>query len=189
MKNVRLLNNHAIVANIPLAYEGRELPSKLQAKLMLMRVGYDKAVAAFNEKVREALNGLKPEGFDELAREIERMRVIEAKEKAFKEWDEEGEKPAEPTKEELEEAAQIRKEKLVDYEPKEKEVIEKWEEIRKQELEEECIPKMKAFTEEEYAAIIDVVKTEGEIDYTVNGQTFKIERIQFLELIAANLIE
>lgn len=189
MKNVRLFNNYNIVSNIPLVFEGRELPSKLQAKLMLMRVGYDKAVMAFNEKCQEALNGFKPEGFDELAREIERMDTIESKDKNFKEWNGEGKKPSEPTKEELEEAAKIREEKLEDYKQKEKIVSEKWAEIRRLEIGEECPTKMKILTEEDYAIIIELIRTEGKIDYTVNGQTFNIDRVQFLEFIAANLVE
>lgn len=188
MKNIELLNNHAIVGSIPLVYEGRELPSKLQAKLMLMRVSYDKAVAAFNEKVREALNGLKPEGFDDLARDIERMRAIEAKDNACKQWNGEGEKPSEPTQDEIEEAANIRAEKLTEYELKEKDLLEKLAEIRRQEMEEECSVNLKLFTEDEYASIIETIKTEGVIDYKINGQTFNIGRVQFLELIASNLV-
>ena len=189
MKNVEMLNNQQVVSNIPLVFEGRELSSKLQAKVMLMRVSYDKAASAFDEKTREALKGVKPEGFDDLAQEIERMKSIEAKEKAFKEWNGEGEKPAEPTKDELADAKKIREEKFEDYEAKEKIVLEKFMEIRKQEMDEECELKQKKFTEDEYAEIISVVKTEGEFEYKTNNGSFKIERMGFLAMIAANLVE
>lgn len=176
MKNFELLNNHAILSNIPLIFESRELSSKLQAKIMLMRVSYEKYVTAFDEKIKEALEKMKPEGFNDLAREVEKMRSIEAK--------------IDASESELAEAKKIRDEKLAEYEPKEKDVIEKFNELRKQELENESDIKVKKFTEDEYAEIISIVKSEGdEYPYKVNGQTIKVPRLQFLGMIAANLVE
>ena len=189
MKNFEMLNNQVIISNIPFVYDGRELSSKLQAKLMLMRVSYNKSVAAFEDKINEALKGFKPEGFDDLSRDVERMRYIESKVKDCKEWCGSGDKPSEPTAEELEESAKIRAEKLTDYESKEKVLIEKWKELRIQELEEECPHNIRKITEDEYAEIIEVIKTEGEIEYNFNGRKNKIEKTQFLELIAAGLVD
>ena len=190
-----MFNNRTIVSNIPLAYEGRELSAKLQAKLMIMRVAYDKAMSAFQDKMKEVANGLKPEGYDELEREIAKMLEIEGKEKAFKEWNGEGEKPAEPTKEELEEAKKIRAEKHEDYEAKKAVLIEKINEAYTQEGSEQADIKVKMLTEEDYAEIISVVKTDGCINYVgndgmkIHAADGGIPKITFLGLIAANLVE
>lgn len=189
-----MFNNRTIVSNIPLVYEGRELSAKLQAKLMIMRVAYDKAMSTFQDKMKEVSNGLKPEGYDDLEREIGKMLEIEGKEKDFKEWNGEGEKPAELTKEELEEAKKIRAEKYEDYEAKKAVLAEKLNEAYLQEGNEQADIKVKMLTEEDYAEIISVVKTNGCIDYVghdgtkVNG-SLGIPKISFLGLIAANLVE
>lgn len=189
-----MFNNRTIVSNIPLVYEGRELSAKLQAKLMIMRVAYDKAMSIFQDKMKEVSNGLKPEGYDNLEREISKMLEIEGKEKDFKEWNGEGEKPAEPTKEELEGAKKIRAEKYEDYEAKKAVLAEKLNEAYLQEGSEHADIKVKMLTEEDYAEIISVVKTNGCIVYIghdgakVNGSS-GIPKISFLGLIAANLVE
>lgn len=190
-----MFNNRTIVSNIPLVFEGRELSAKLQAKLMIMRIAYDKATQAFQDKMKEVANGLKPEGYDDLEREIGRMLEIEGKGKTFKEWDGEGEKPVEPTKEELEEAKTIRAEKHEDYEAKKAVLVEKINEAYHQEGNEQADIKVKMLTEEDYAEIISMVKTDGLIDYIgldgkmVNPPIGGIPKMSFLSLIAANLVE
>lgn len=189
-----MFNNRTIVSNIPLVFEGRELSAKLQAKLMIMRVSYDKAMSAFQEKMKEVANGLKPEGYDDLEREINKMLEIENKDKAFKEWNGKDAKPIEPTIEELEEAKKIRAEKHEDYEAKKAVLIEKINEAYIQEGSEQADIKVKMLTEEDYAEIVSVVKTEGCIDY-VGNDGIKIHpadggipKITLLGLIAANLV-
>lgn len=189
-----LFNNRTIVSNIPLVYEGRELSARLQAKLMIMRVSYDKAMSAFQDKMKEVSNGLKPEGYDDLEREIAKMLEIEGKEKFFKEWNGEGAKPDEPTKEELEEAKKIRAEKYEDYEAKKAVLVEKINEAYLQEGTEQADVKVKMLTEEDYAEIISVVKTDGCIDYVGHdgvkvNSPLGLPKITFLGLIAANLVE
>ncbi|MBR4891177.1 MAG: hypothetical protein IKU15_07815 [Clostridia bacterium] len=190
-----LFNNRMIVSNIPLVYEGRELSAKLQAKLMIMRVSYDKAVSAFQDKMKEVSNGLKPEGYNDIEREITKMLEIEGKEKDFKEWNGEGTKPYEPTKEELEEAKKIRTEKYEDFEAKKAVLVEKINEAYLQEGKEQADIKVKMLTEEDYAEIISVVKTDGLINYIgYNGKKIHaadggIPKIDFLGLIAASLVE
>ena len=190
-----MFNNCTIVSNIPLVYEGRDLSAKLQAKMMIMRVAYDKAMSTFQDKMKEVSNGLKPEGYDDLEREIGKMLEIERKEKDFKEWNSDGEKPAEPTKEELEEAKKIRAEKYEDYEAKKAVLAEKLNEAYLQEGNEQADIKVKMLTEEDYAEIISMVKTDGLIDYIgpdgkmVNRPIGGIPKISFLGLIAANLVE
>ena len=169
-------NNRTIVSNIPLVFEGRELSSKLQAKLMIMRVTYDKSVSAFQEKMQEVVKGLKVEGYDNLEAEIKKMLAIEKKEDA--------------SKEELEEAKRIREEKYADYEEKKKVLIEKVNEAYNQEGLEQTDIKVKKFTEEEYSEIISVIKTEGKIKYAMNNdESVDIPKMAFLSMIAANLVE
>lgn len=190
MKNIEMLNKAMVIKNIPLVMEGRELPSKLQAKLMLMRVSFDKAASAYNDKLQEVLKGLKPEGFDELAQKIQRMDEIEKKDKAFKEWNNEGEKPSEPTKEELVEAAKIREENFGEYKEMEHELLSKYNEAYNQELYEESEMKDKKFTEDEFASIIDVIKSEGEIDFVGNdGKKFELKRVELIGMIASLFVE
>lgn len=189
-----LFNNRMIVSNIPLVYEGRELSAKLQAKLMIMRVSYDKAVSAFQDKMKEVSNGLKPEGYDDIEREIAKMLEIEGKEKDFKEWNGEGPKPDEPTKKELEEAKKIRTEKYEDFEAKKAVLVEKINEAYRQEGNEQADIKVKMLTEEDYTEIISVVKTDGLINYIgydgkkIHAANGGIPKIDFLGLIAANLV-
>lgn len=190
MTHNEVFKRQAIVMNIPLVYEGRELPSKLQAKLMIMRVTYDKAVEAFRAKMQEVAKGLKSKGYDELEAEINKMYTAENKEKAYKEWNGEGEKPAEPTKEELDEAKKIRAEKFDDYEAKKSALLAKLNEAYAQEGETQSDIKVKKFTEEEYAEIIEMIKTEGTIKYTnAHGNVLEIPKVVFFGLIAADLVE
>lgn len=190
MTHNEVFNRQAIISNIPLVFEGRELPSKLQAKLMIMRVTCDKAIEAFRTKMQEVGKGLKPEGYDELEAEINKMYTAENKEKAFKEWNGEGEKPAEPTKEELDEAKKIRSEKFDDYEVKKSALLAKLNEAYAQEGETQSDIKVKKFTEEEYAEIIEMIKTDGTIKYVnAYGQTLEVPKVVFFGWIAAELVE
>ena len=190
MKNGQMLDRRAILKNVPLVYEGRELGAKLQAKLMLMRVAYDKAAAAFNEKMQEVLKGLKPDGFDELAQAVEKMKLTDRKAKAHAEWDGEGERPAKPSDKEMEEAKSVREEKLADYEAKLAELKVKYNEAVRMELEEECGMAEKYLTEDEYAEVVAVVKTEG--DMTIirdDGGEIALKRTDFLAMVGADFVK
>ena len=176
MTTNEMFNNGTSVANIPLVFEGRELSAKLQAKLMIMRVTYDKAMAAFQEKMQEVVKGLKPEGYDELDEGFKKMESIEAKEGA--------------TAEELEEAKKFRAEKLEDYEAKKRILLDKVNEAYIQEGASESDAKVKKFTEDEYAEILSVVKTEGVIKYSMGeDKAVDMPKMAFLGMIAVNLVE
>lgn len=49
MTNQEMFLKRLTLLNIPLSLEGKELPSELKAKIMLMRVAYDKAAKAFDD--------------------------------------------------------------------------------------------------------------------------------------------
>ena len=189
MNYVDLMNKSVAIKNVPLTFEGRALPSKLQAKIVLAKVAYDKALTAFNEKMRDVYNELKPEGFDELEAKVRKMLDVEAKEKAHEEWNGEGEKPAEPTQEELAEAAAIREKEMKDYEVKREELNGKFNEAYAEAVKDEAPVKEKALTEDELAAIIEVVGMDGEMDFIGNdGRPWKVKRCEFVDLIAAGLV-
>lgn len=190
MNHIELMNKSVAIKNVPLMFEGRALPSKLQAKVVLIKVAYDKALMAFNEKLREVYNGLKPEGFDELEAKVKKMEAVEAKEKAHKEWNGEGDRPAEPTKEEKEEAAAIREKNLKTYEEQVKDLNGKFNEAYMQELKEDAAVKENILTEDELAAIIEVIGTDGEMDFVNNeGRKFKVNRCEFIDMIASAFVD
>lgn len=179
MKNIELMNKLVAIKNVPLTFEGRALPSKLQAKIVLIKVAYEKAVAAFNEKMREVSGLMKPEGFDEL----------EAKAKAHEEWKGEGEKPETPTQEEKDEAAAIREQDLKAYEELKKDFVSRLNEAYAQELNEEAAVKEKTLTEDELAEIIEVVGADGDMDFTGNdGMKRRVKRCEFIDLIASAFV-
>lgn len=190
MNHIELMNKSVAIKNVPLMFEGRALSSKLQAKVVLIKVAYDKALMAFNEKLREVYNGLKPEGFDELEAKVKKMEAVEAKDKAHKEWNGEGDRPAEPTKEEKEEAAAIREKDLKTYEEQVKDLNGKFNEAYMQELKEDAAVKEKTLTEDELAAIIEVIGTDGEMDFVNNeGRKFKVNRCEFIDMIASAFVD
>lgn len=190
MKNIELMNKLVAIKNVPLTFEGRALPSKLQAKIVLIKVAYEKSVAAFNEKIREASGELKPEGFDELEAKVAKMFAVEAKAKAHEEWNGEGEKPEAPTQEEKDEAAAIREQDLKAYEEQKRDFVSKLNEAYAQELNEEAAVKEKTLTEDELAEIIEVVGADGDMDLTGNdGMKHRVKRCEFIELIASGFCE
>ena len=95
MTNQEMFLKRLTLLNIPLSLEGKELPSELKAKIMLMRVAYDKAAKAFDDDMQQVLKEIKKEGYDERAQKINHMKEIDGKEDA--------------TKEEKKEADEIRK--------------------------------------------------------------------------------
>lgn len=161
MKTVDVLNAQMLVANIPFVCEGRSLPSKLQARLMLMRVTLDKAVNAYREKMQEVMNGLKPDGFDDLMKEVK-----------------------EPG-----EGVSVPEDKVKEYEDKEKELLEKYNEANREEMDNESGVSIKKFTEDELAQIIEVMTTEGEMDFKSSGGEVKMAKVEFLAGVASVLVE
>lgn len=189
MKNGEMLNKRLVISNLPLVFEGRELPSKLQAKVILMRVTFDRAANSFNEKMKEVMNGLKPEGFDDIAREKNECESIESKLKSYEEWNGEGEKPSKPSEEELSKVKKFKEEKLDDYNTKEKDLLSKYNEAYMTEFKEESDVKVKKFTEDELASIIELIGIEGDFEF-VNGENkILIPRQEYLAIVADSFVE
>lgn len=62
MTNQEMFLKRLTLLNIPLSLEGKELPSELKAKIMLMRVAYDKAAKAFDDDMQQVLKEIKRKG-------------------------------------------------------------------------------------------------------------------------------
>ena len=54
----------SILKAVLLAYKDKELPAELKSKVMMTRIYYGKFRKQFEEDVKEAREGLKPEGYD-----------------------------------------------------------------------------------------------------------------------------
>ena len=172
MKYAEIFNKAAIVKNIPLICEGRELPSGMNAIVVLTRVQYDKHMHAFEEEMKDVLKSLKKEGFDERSERQDRLKDIDSRAEAAKKWkkgdkDENGnliEKPAAPTPEELNS----------DYG-----------EAHDKKMEEEIKFDERKFTAEQFESIIKMIGIEGDIE--VNGN--KIPKTHFINMIGALFVE
>lgn len=182
----------ALVANIPLVLEGRELSASMQAKVMLMRVAYDKLFNEFEEDVKKALEGFKSEGFDDRLRAYSEMNNVDAKLKAVEEWDGEGDEPKSPTEEEIKNADETRKTKE-EFEKELEEVNKKYMEARAQKSNEDIASVPKMFTEDELAEIIRVVTLVGEpiaIPQLHGGEEkISLSREQFIQVVASELVQ
>ena len=161
MKYAEIFNKAAIVRNIPLICEGRELPSGMNAIVVLTRVQYDKHMHAFEEEMKDVLKSLKKE---------ENGNLIE--------------KPAAPTPEELKEAEEIRKEKDA-YDEELEKLNSDYGEAHDKKMEEEIKFDERKFTAEQFESIIKMIGIEGDIE--VNGN--KIPKTHFINMIGALFVE
>ena len=192
MKYAEIFNKAAIVRNIPLICEGRELPSGMNAIVVLTRVQYDKHMHAFEEEMNSVLKNLKKEGFDERSERQERLKDIDSRAEAAKKWkkgdkDENGnliEKPAAPTPEELKEAEEIRKEKDA-YDEELEKLNSDYGEAHDKKMGEEIKFDERKFTVEQFESIIKMIGIEGDIE--VNGN--KIPKTHFINMIGALFVE
>lgn len=192
MKYAEIFNKAAIVKNIPLICEGRELPGGMNAIVVLTRVQYDKHIHAFEEEMNSVLKNLKKEGFDERSERQERLKDIDSRAEAAKKWkkgdkDENGnliEKPAVPTPEELKEAEEIRKEKDA-YDEELEKLNSDYGEAHDKKMGEEIKFDERKFTAEQFESIIKMIGIEGDIE--VNGN--KIPKTQFINMIGALFVE
>lgn len=174
MTNNELFIKRLTLLNIPLLFEGNQLPDKLKAKLMIMRVAYDKAVNSFEDDMKEVLKNLKKEGYDERAQKIHRMKEIDGKEDA--------------TKEEKKEADEIRG--TEEEFNKETETLNKdYSTAYQQKLEDKSDMKPKFLSIEDYTDIIAMIGTEGiiKIKWT-SPDLIEVNKEEFLSMIANCLV-
>lgn len=192
MKYSEVFERQGVLRNIPLESDGLKVSSELAAKIILMRVAYDKEVKSFEDDMQEALKAMKPEGFDERSGKFAKLEDTDRKAAACKEWvkkGSEGEAPACPSEEELEEAEAVRPGKEA-YEKELEELNVKYMEARRQKLDEDSGMKGRCLTEKDLSEIISVTGTQGTIKITIgNGQETGIDKEQFLGIVAGVLVE
>lgn len=63
----------SILKAVLLAYKDKELSAELKSKVMMTRIYYSKFRKQFEEDVKEAREGLKPEGYDTQLQEIDEL--------------------------------------------------------------------------------------------------------------------
>lgn len=63
----------SILKAVLLAYKDKELSAELKSKVMMTRIYYGKFRKQFEEDVKEAREGLKPEGYDKQLQEIDEL--------------------------------------------------------------------------------------------------------------------
>ncbi len=175
MTNQGMFLKRLTLLNIPLSLEGKELPSELKAKIMLMRVAYDKAAKAFDDDMQQVLKEIKKEGYDERAQKINRMKEIDGKEDA--------------TKEEKKEADEIRKTEE-DFNKETEELNKAYSEAYQEKMKEECDMKPRKFAFEGFAKIIELIGTDGAIKVKWDfPEALEIPKEEFISLIATNLVD
>lgn len=195
MKYNELMERFGLLRNIPLVFEGRKLSPQMQAKVAIMKVAYEKEVAAFDKDMQDVLKQLKKEGFDDRARAQQKAQEVEQRKAAAEEWkegttDKEGkpvEKPAMPTAEELAEAKKARGERKA-FEEEERELQEKYALAYNKKLEEESPMDERLFTEQELADIFELITPTGVMEIQRLGAGKEaVNRETFLMFLASRL--
>ena len=154
-----VFTRHTAVQNVPLTMEGRALPAKTQASVVLKRVYYGNLVDGFEKDMQKAVEDFKTEGFDERL-----MKYREAKDK-------DGNHTDEAFEQELEE------------------LNAKYAEARNQKAVEEVSAKPRLLTEGELADIIEVVGVTGDMEIMVAGKTEVMPKERFISMLAAVMVE
>lgn len=170
-----------ILRNVPFFQGDRRLKPETTASLMLLRVAYERREQELRDFMADVAKRLKPEGYDQRAAAVSKMRDIESRR------DGDGEQP---TEEELSEAAETRKSVLPQYE-REKEDFEKaFEEAARKKTREEVTVDARPLTRAEYADICALVGVEGDVELRVQGnpEPLKVPAAQLLAWVA-NLVE
>lgn len=164
----RVFAVNELLSVLPLSQEGRTLPQKTTVNLLLLKGAYSRRVAEFESRMQGALRELKADGrfqsFDALAAEVGKA------ERTGKEF------PAE---------------RLEEFRQMSQELTELYRATRIEAAREE-IESPGSMTAEDYAAIVELIGVEGEMDFPRHdGETEsrKVCRAALLENIAALVVE
>ena len=159
MNYVDVLNKRALIAHLPLKIGNREMPDALKAKVFLMRVQYNSIIDKFEKEMQDVLKEIKkdyPE-FDTQAADIEKMKSIDERMKAFNEYKgEKDKKPVKPSEEDIQEADRIREGEKEFNELNEK-LTSQYIQAREEKIKEEVSIKERKFTIEEFSQVIGVI--------------------------------
>lgn len=165
------LNKQTLAGAIEIVANGKRLEKGTAATVMLMKVSLDKVINEFQEKMRETVNGLKSEGFDERQQNFARVQELNSKEDA--------------TKEEKKEAEELKK-GLEGFEEEMATLNEEVQEAQKKLLQEDCGLKSATLSKEDLANIYEVMGVEGDSKVRLGDTVLTNE--QFLTILAASFV-
>lgn len=175
MTNEEMFSKRMVLFNIPMMLGDESLSPKLQARLMLMRVAYDKGVAAFEDDMKAVVKELKKEGFDERSQKMQRLEEIDGKEDA--------------TAEEKKEAEGLRKEKPA-YDKEMEELNKGYMEARSLKMSEKSEMPERMLSMDEFTEIIQMIKMYGDIEIQFgDGPKQTMTRENFIGFIASMLVK
>lgn len=186
-----------ILDNIPLCYEGRQLPKSMKVAVVMMKVAYDKEGQTYEEEMKEVLKSLKKEGFDERSQAYASMEDVYKKVKDAEEWeegllDEKGEaiiKPTAPSKEEIETADKA-KATEEDFLKERDELYSDYNEARIKKGEEKSSMTDRKFTTDQFSDIVEMIGIEGDIELSgFSSEKINMGREQFITFIGSDLVE
>lgn len=74
IKNSEIVKKASLIKALLIAHQGKELPRELKTKVMMTRIYYNGFYKKFEDAVKEATEGLKPDGFDKEKEEVSRLQ-------------------------------------------------------------------------------------------------------------------
>lgn len=188
--NEIFFNSKAILNNIPLGNKDFTFSPRIATSVLLMQVAYDQKVKEYNEFMQEALAKLKKDGFDDRHHKVNMFKDVDKRltaHLAWKEGDSE-ERPAKPSDEELE-AAKEGEAILAEFEAELKELELSYEEAATKKSSEEVENFNKKLSLAEYEELVSCIGVSGDISIlTIDGNKKDVPKVEFLRLIASNII-
>jgi hypothetical protein len=74
IKNSEIVKKTSLIKALLIAHQGKELPRELKTKVMMTRIYYNGFYKKFEDAIKEATEGLKPEGFDKEKEEVSNLQ-------------------------------------------------------------------------------------------------------------------
>ena len=74
IKNSEIVKKTSLIKALLIAHQGKELPRELKTKVIMTRIYYNGFYKKFEDAVKEATEGLKPEGFDKEKEEVSKLQ-------------------------------------------------------------------------------------------------------------------
>lgn len=74
IKNSEIVKKTSLIKALLIAHQGKELPRELKTKVMMTRIYYNGFYKKFEDAVKEATEGLKPEEFDKEKEEVSKLQ-------------------------------------------------------------------------------------------------------------------
>lgn len=74
IKNSEIVKKTSLIKALLIAHQGKELPRELKTKVMMTRIYYNGFYKKLEDAVKEATEGLKPDGFDKEKEEVSKLQ-------------------------------------------------------------------------------------------------------------------